>query len=1807
MHPSFPGYVIFNEINRNDQFVTYQGIRENDQKPVLIKTFTTDHPELEDIAYLKNEFDLSKNLQSQEIVKPLVVDKFQNQLFLIFEDLGFETLRKTLKTKHFSLEENLVIAINLSHAVGAYQSEHIIHKELTPDNIFINPETLEVKISGFGSATRQLKQKLSVKSPTVLEGGLAPYISPEQTGRMNRDLDYRSDFYSLGVILYELFTGKKPFSSTDIVEIIHAHIAVQPLSPHEVNLKIPKIVSDIIMKLMSKTVEERYSSINSLEKDLKRCLKEYNEKGLIEPFPIGENDISSVFQISQKLYGREKNIKILEGILDTLPQDPPQLCLLAGYSGIGKSSIIYELQKPIYERGGFFIAGKFDQFKTNIPYSAFIFALQDLVQHILTESEERIQFWKEKILDSLGVNAGVITDVLPELKLIIGDPPKPQELDTEQTYNRFSILFQLFIKTFASPLTPLIIFLDDMQWIDSASLKLIEMLITSHQTRGLLIVGAYRSNEVDRYHPFIVAIERIKQSFGKVTEMDVLPLNLSEVGELIGDTLHQPYTKVQDLAKVVYDKTQGNPFFINQLLTFLYEEKLIWFNPETAEWTWSIEKIQSAKVTDNIVTLLINKIQKCSPITLNILKIASCTGHSFDAGLINRIAEYPPEVVLKHLQEAIDEGFIVPDEHITEIFFDSDHHLDQLITTEGKTRTLRFQHDRVQQAAYSLTPPEERKVIHYKIGKILLSNKNEQNRDDKIFDIAFQINHAFDLIKDPKEKLEYSRLNLMAGEKAMKAVAYRTAIEFLRYGLNFLPNERWKFNYDLAFPLQLHLAECSFLTGEYEQAQELFQHTLRHAISDQEKITIYVLRIKLYISTTQYEEAIQNGRLALNLLGVDLPKNISKISILKELLKVKWNLFGRDSISILNMPIIEDPIQTQIINIMFLLIAPAYLSTKDLYAYIVLKGLNMSLNWGNCPNTSYYFGAYGIILNILFKDLKGSAEYGKIALDLSQRFSDQSAIPATKFLVGAFIIPLHKHIRYSIEILKSGFEIGITVGDFIYGVYALAQLMSNQYLSGKNLHELYTSLQEYKDFVSKIKAHNRGYMFIGAHQMILALTGKTHHPSMMGSDTFNEEEFFKSLEENNFPLSLFFVYVFKMQLTFLFERYEETIEVGKKAEAIANAVKGHPINIEKDFYYSLAICQLASERRDESVTALLKEVRPCLKRMKKFAASCPENYLHKYLLIKAEMSRLEGEKEKTIELYDKAIDSARENDYIQNEAIANELFAKFWLAQNKLNLAKQYIVEAHYDYYCWGADAKVKELEDKYPQILNRRSKDKPVDSSSSEKMPELQNQTMDLAAIFKTSEILSAEIELDTLMKELLKIVLENAGAERALLILEKEGKWIIQAEKKYNDVDLNVNKPIEKGHNFMALSLIMYVLRTKEAVVLDEAEKEGLFTSDPYIVFNHVKSLMALPLTHQGKMIGVLYLENNLTSKAFTPERVEILKLLSSQMANSLENALLYSRQANLTRDLQVSNTKLEDYSQNLERKVYLRTHELKEKNEQLQETLKQIKDMQKKLIQQEKLVSFGNIAKNIASDMKNPLNYIYNFSEMSQELIKDLEEQKDKDPKAILDILNQNLQKINEHAKKADTIITSLLNDSRGVEDVKEMTDINKLIRDYADLVYYKYYKRDPLFSLSIETHYDPNLPKVPVIPQSIGRVIYTMIDNACLATDIKKKESGALDFSPNLIISTFAQDNQIMIKIRDNGIGIEKETLENIFSNFVSSKTEWKGSSVALSISHDIIVQEHKGTISIDSEPGVFTEATITLPVTVTHEEKENSIS
>lgn len=1789
MIPQFPGYVLFREFSRNGRYVIYQAVREMDQKPVLLKLLLSDHPSLELIATLKNEMEILKEVDPHVTAVPLSLEKNLNRFFLVFEDQGFETLDKLEQNETLSLKDKLHLAVNLAKALWSLQTHQIIHKELKPQNIWVNKETLALKITGFGDATKLLRQKSTPKHSLSQDKNLA-YSSPEQTGRMNRDIDYRTDYYSLGVILYELFTETLPFTAKDTFELIHAHLAKTAPTPLSVNSLIPEPVSEIIMKLLSKGAHERYSNTLSLIHDLEKCLNEFMQTGRVKPFRIAENDVSSSLQISQKLYGREKEITWLQELIDSLSASPPHLCLIGGFSGIGKSVLVLEMQKPIIEKGGFFVSGKYDQFKTNIPYSAFVQALQELIHHILTETEDKIDYWKHKILKSLGNNAAVITGVIPELKLIIGEPEKVPELDTEQTYNRFSLVFQEFITTFCSKETPLLLFLDDLQWIDMASQKLIEMLLLSNQTHGLLIVGAYRSNETDRFHPLMVLARTIEESHPKrLSELEIAPLSIEPIVHLLADTLAQPPERTAPLAEVIYNKTQGNPFFINQLLSYLNEEKLLTFSQEKGEWIWDIEEVKSAKISDNIVTLLLNKLQKSSRTTQEILMLAACTGHSFDINLLTHLSDYPPATLVKHLREAHMDGFISTDGHISEFYWENAADIESNHSKKGHLDTLKFPHDRVQQAVYSLIPPDRRKHEHLKIGRILTKTIPPHELEEKIFDIVYQINQAVDLIEDSDERIRYARFNLIAGNKAMDSVAYRTALDYLKTGLSFLPDDKWTSHYALAFELEVNLAQCSFLLGDFDEAERLFTHALKVAKTPEEKIALYTQNIKLLISTTKYAEAIENGRQALKLLDVDLPKNVSKLTILKELIVVKYKLFRKDPISFLDAPDITDAKKKQITALFFVLVAPAYLSAKELYAYIIIKGLQCCLDWGNTPYTAYFLGGYGVLLNIIFHDVIGMKQCGQLALELCHRCENQEAVPATKFLVGTFVVPYYQHLKESINVLKSSFDIGIVIGDLMFGVYSLAQLMSNQFISSLNLDELQKILLEDMDFVAKVKAHNRGFMFFGAQQTIFALQGKTEAPWSMESENFSERGFFKKLIDGNYPLSLYFIYVYKMMICFLFEKYELVTENGIKCQELNYAVRGHPINTEREYYYALALLQKETAPTRQEY----KSIYEILKQLKRFAKVCPANFACKSHLIQAEIYRRKGDRERAAEHYELSIESAKESDFTHYAAISNELFAKYWLSLNKSYLAKQYLLEAHYNYYVWGATEKVKALEEKYPNVFMESHKGilsgSTKDAGRSEGEKSL---PFDLDSLIRASEVLSGQLDLDILMKDLIRILLENAGAQRAVLILEKEGKWVVKAEGSKEALTMVQDEPLDRTET-LSSSVVYYVIRTKESLVLADAYGEGLFTNDPYITAKKTKSILTLPLMHQGKVIGAIWLENNLVTQAFSLRHVEVAKLLSAQIANAIENARLFTKQANLSKELQISNTKLEDYSQNLEKKVYLRTYELKEKNEQLQDTLSQIKKMQAKLVEQEKLVSLGAITKSIAREVRDPLGYIFNFSQMTEELIRDLHKTPD-DPK-LHEQIDINLHKIDDYAKKADEIITRMIEESRSTELVKEPVDLNKLIRDYADLVYYNYYKNDPLFVLSLETRWDETLDKIPLFAKNIGRVIYNLVDNACYSTDQKKKQSPQ-NYTPTLTLSTERINSHVEIKIRDNGTGIPPETLKKLFTPYVTTKPE-KGAGMGLALSHDIIVKEHQGSIKIESEEGKWTEVTLLLPLNV----------
>lgn len=1797
MQSTLADYEILNEISRDQYFATYQGIRKEDERLVLMKSFTSSHPSLEVIAMLKNEYAILKDLKIDGVLKTYALEQHHHDYFLIQEDFPGVSLDRLIRFENLSVNTKLMIAIQIVKVLAEIHEQEIIHKDIQPQHILVNLEEMKVKITGFGLATRLPRQRLSQKNPALQEGNLA-YISPEQTGRMNRDLDYRTDFYSLGVTLYELFTGQLPFKGKDTLEIMHAHIAKNPKPAHEVNPDVPIPISMIISKLMAKTVEERYNGAFGLLQDLNICSEELHKTGMIRPFTLGKKDFALRFQMSHRIVGRDEQVRTMMRVLDRLIEGDPQLVLVTGYSGIGKSSVVYEIQKSILQKRGFFIAGKCEQFKMNIPYYPFLEAFRDLVQQILTENDNKIEMWRERLTHSLGINAGVIVEVLPELRLIIGDPPRVQELDATAMQNRFNLYIERFIATFATLETPLVVFLDDLQWVDLASLKLIELLINNLQTKGLLLIGAYRENEVPAYHILAEAVERIVKNGGKVETIEVGPLDYENIKILLAETLRCSPEDVKDLARLIVQKTQGNPFFINQLMTYLYEEKLLNFDAIAGCWQWDLDAIASIKRTDNVVELLVEKLKKTTPITQEILKIAACTGNNFDIQLLSKLTEKSHNQVLEGLQKALKEGFITYNESTNEYLWKT---RDENVSKAGPNalvEPLRFAHNKVQQACYTLIKDDERKLMHFKIAHLLYGEKEEKVNEDQIFDVVYHLNQAQDIIKDPEERLRVARLNNAASKKAIKSVAYGAALDYLNIGLPMLPEDKWENHYDLTFDMYIHIAEATFMLGNFDEAAQIFDMILTKAHTKDEKVEIYILKIKLNIQAVRYDIAIENGREALKLLGEHLPTKVNILQSALGLIKVKARLFNKDTSDLQSLPTMTDHRMLQIMSILTYLTPPTYLTNRNMFAYVTLKALNYNLKYGNTALSPFLFSIYGIIQVAFFHKYKEAYELGRFAFDLSHKFEDKHNTPPLKFVYGTFLLPFSKHMRTSIDILKQCFDEGTAHGDWVFSIFSLGQMIFAKYACSEPLEELDKELKKYVEFVNKIKAHNRGFFFKGVIQTILALRGGTNDPWSMQTAHFNEEKFFATIEENKFHVTLYFTLTQKMHITYLFEKYDQTEEYGKKTEDLKFCIQGQPVEIINAFYLGLALAANYPWNNPLWRRKYDSKLRKILKKLKRTSVSCPENFLHMYMLVKAEVANIAGNYDDAVEFYDKAIESARENGFVQDEALANELFARFYLSKHKPRLAKQFLIESIYNYYRWGAFAKITHLEKKYPQLVGNLHGDSPTGSIIPHFGSQGSAHTLDLTTVFKATQAIAKEIVLEKLLSQLMKIVIENAGAQKAVLILEKDQKWVIEAEQSTDSEEAILLKslPIEGKGNDIPLAIIQYVLRTSENVVLDNPFKEGMFSSDAYISSKQPQSILCFPLIHKGKLTGVLYLENNLTRKAFTPNRVELLKLLTSQIATSIENALLYSNLSKLSRDLKISNEKLADYNQNLERKVNARTHELKDKNKQLEDTLTQIKEMQKRLIEQEKLVSLSSVSKSIAQEMRNPINYIYNFSTLACELLNELKDGSTHQNPAVKKLTNDiesNLIKICEHSHKADEIVTSMLKNSRNSESTLEPTDLNKLIKDYADLVYYSFYKKDPQFSITLETNYDSSIGKINAYTSNLGRVFYHIINNACESTNQKKQELEGT-YSPIVAITTRNEKDSVFIRIWDNGKGITKEALDRVFTPFTSTILNSKNSGLGFSISHDIIVQEHGGKIEIKSQPDEFTEVIIHLP-------------
>lgn len=1529
------GFELRERLNAESASEVYKAVRKEDGKSIIIKYLPVLDELHPSIVNLRNEYEILGLLDSGKFVKAIKFEKLQDGYALFMDYIPGGSLKQYITKKPLALTEFFPIAIQLAERLGEIHAKKVIHKDLKPENIIYNQEAKEIRIIDFGISTRLNKEETSWSSPNILEGSIH-YVSPEQTGRMNRSMDYRSDFYSLGVSFYEMLTGKLPFEGEDLLQLVHSHLAKNPVPPKQIRTEIPTVISNIVMKLLAKTAEDRYQTARGLQADLEKVYSLWKENAEIPDFPLAQNDYSQEFKVPQKLYGRGEYITtLLNEFKDVAANGRTRMVLIGGYSGVGKSSLVREINKPLTESKGYFVSGKFDQYNRNLPFSAVIQVFSSLVELILTEPPEKIESWKSKIRKSLGANGKVITDVIPELEIIIGKQEPIPELGPQENANRFYVVFQNFIKVFAGSEHPLAIFLDDMQWADTASLELLKNLMEDVTVNYLFLMLAYRDNEVDDSHPFRVLIDALDKEGLEPHKIVLHPLLVSDVNELLSDSLRTPREQTKEFAEILHAKTGGNPFFIGELLKQLSKEDAVYFdlrsgNTGEARWKWDLPKIKNTKISDNVVELLINRIRKLSPVVQETLKMASCIGSNFDLSLLSRILGGSFKETLASLQECINEELIVPigeNYRVAESFQETAVNKDKNEQT-AKTVLFRFQHDRVQQAAYEIIDEEKKKEIRLKIGRFLLEGIEGKQLEDAIFDIVNHLNTGSSLIIDPVEKKRLAELNLLAGKKAKNSTAYKPASVYIAKGRDLLftlpegtqgDDKLWATYYDLCYSIHKELAETQYLTGNFEDSQKTIDLLLKHGKTAVEKAETYNLLIIQYSALGKYDLALPTIIKALKPLGVDIPeKDFDKV-LTEEIEIANKALEGKTIESLLELPLIQQPEQIMAVNLLIGAIPTAYNFALALFPVICLKMVNLFLKYGNLSDP-YGYSAYGIVLSSGFQQYRKGFEFAELAVKVSEKHKNPSGTTKAANILANYTTPFVKHLKISEEINQKGIQSSLESGEFLHGGYCAMNDAVNVVLQSKNIELAKTKVDALLKFSRKVKNNLAIDTVLGAALIVSNLRGKTASHLEFSTEEMNEEEFLElcNAHQSPFPVCLF--KIMKSKLLMAYGEFAAALKELDEAEGLLAYISGQ-ISVEEHAYlHALAMAANYKVSSQEQKAKFMERIKKNLAKLKLLSESAPENFEHKYLLVEAELSRLEYKNWKAAKTYELAIQLASRNDFSNDEALACEFAGRFWLAKGSVKISSQYVSDAYHRYGKWGAIKKQELLRAKHPEFLREKSRDTfrttytigTMGTHTAAATEVYTGQTLDFQSILKSSTAISGEIKLEALLDKLMQISIENVGAQKGILILRRDGKLSVEAEGSIWDNEVRVLQgiPIQESRN-IPISVIYYVERTKEDLVLKNAHGDEKFNKDPYIREQKTKSVLCSPIIKQGELIGILYLENNLSEAAFTSDRLQTISILSSQAAISIDNALLYA---------------------NLEEKVAERTKELAKANDDL-----------------------------------------------------------------------------------------------------------------------------------------------------------------------------------------------------------------------------------------------------------------------------------
>jgi histidine kinase len=1614
-------------------------------------------------------------------------------------------LTEYLHSHHYNQREWIQIAISIVREIGHFHDKGIIHGNLCPAFIMWDSETKSLTVLESELSLRYEGVALTIREKVPFE--FSSYYSPEQIGRMNRGIDYRSDIYSIGVVLYELLTGSLPQQTDGALEQVHSILAGIPMPPHQVNLSISEQISHIVMKCLAKPAEERYQSTYGLKKDLERCLQEWEQDEVIEPFPTGESDVSCILNVSTELYGRTREMsKVIESFRQVLLNGQTQLVFIHASSGMGKSSLIQQLRNKLLLKDAVFISGRFDQLQRGIPYASIIQAFGNYIQQLLTQDAVIAESWKIKLARLLGANGQIIVDVIPEVESLLGTQPEVPALPPEEYRNRFERTFLRFMQAFASKEQPLVLFVDDWQWADTASQKILRLLLTDAFSQYVLVICASRNTLGEEELDFMVDVESFQLN----------PLQVEDVSELLKDTFqYTDVEKVKVLSEVVTSKTGGNPFFIHQFIKTLYRERFIYFLSDVGCWQWDQDSITQFQVTDNVVELLVAKLQELHGQTLDILKIAACIGNEFETRTLAHISTVSEEDIRDQLQVVLRLEIIKSN-------------------TEDDWLSLQFPHDNIRQAVYSLMDHREKNKIHFQVGNFLLQHVTAEGDLDHVFEIANHFEFSWESVIVQDDRLPLMNVFLQAAIKAKQAIAYEATLRYARMGLELLGENGWIDHYDMAWGLHCIGAECEFICGEREQGDRLFDILLKKANTVWDATEIYILQSNLHRYQGNYISGVNVILTALRMNGIKMTLTPTKLDVLKEMSLAKWHLLRARNTNLQQLHDISDAKYEQIGQLLFYLGVSAHFVNENMLVISMLRMLRNTIIHGNSPVSSLAYCDYGMLLCSITGNVDEGYRFAEMGIQLSKKYESGLIQGNAHFIFGTLIHFWKRPLQENVILLQEAIRYNEEAGSVIFAGSSASFYIMVLFIKGERLQYVLEQDHYYIDSLGdKLEKLMSTHLLFMNRVVTLLITDEI--PSFEDENTL--DIFYIEEKEIRYPFS-----AIQIQVLLMFDKLELALERTVGIEEVFKEPAKPLIMTELLFYYSLLLSAHYGQVNEKKQHQYRKKIMKYMKMLEKWSESCAENFRHKFLLVRAEWMAMTGQHLKAARDYEDAIQLAHEHGFNQNAAMGNELAAKFYLKKDMIKLAEWHLKEAHSAYIKWGATAKVLHLERKYSELLL-------LNTNNVEMAPV---HSIDIHTVLKASQAISSEIRLNGVLKSLMTLLIRTSGANRGVLILKEEDRLLIEAEgfisgKGQETIYVLQSNPIEQELN-LPHSIVQYVAKTKEHLLLHDAPNEGIFVHEEYTQRSGCKSMMCVPCMYQGKMIGIVYLENRSISHAFSEELLDIVLILAAQASISIINSRLYW---------------------DMEQRVERRTKELEGSKQALEVAILELQRSES---------ARRNLITNISHDLRTPLQSVLGYLEA---LIDGLYKEPEQNHK-YLNVIHGNVKIVNRLIE--DLFLLSKLEMGQIRMYPKETLLIPFMWRLYqkfkmevesAGINFTTNLPIDEDFSTSIE-----DIPAVMIDTDQVDRVVSNLMYNSIRYTP--KGGQISMDVTWNTKEQPHAS-NEAIITVRNTGKGIATSDLPYIFDRFYRGEKErfdGAGSGLGLSICKEI-VEKQEGRIWVES--------------------------